>query len=91
MSRATRGKWLQLNVLQGALKTSLDGRLEHGSLRDARESVKSFIVNGSIEAGHNELTELGSKAVMRCIVYAYAVRIFEQKAALCGPLAHLFE
>ena len=91
MSREIARKWLELNVLQTALKASVDGRIEQGLLKDARESVKSFIVSGSIEAGHNELTDLGSKAVMRCIVYAYAVRIFEQKGALCGPLARLLE
>ena len=92
MPREVDRKWLELDVLQKALEALSDeGRLEQQSLDNARNSIKTFIQYNSVEAEQHELTELGSKALMRCVVYAYAVGVFERKGELCGPLARLFE
>ena len=91
MPREVDKKWLELDVLQKALEALSDeGHLEQQSLDDARNSIKTFIQYNSVEAEQHELTELGSKALMRCVVYAYAVGVFERKGELCGPLARLF-
>ena len=92
MSRLSRQKWRELDVLQKALEeSSIEGRLERDSLSDARNCINSFLEHHSVEADKTELTENGSKALLRCVVYAYAVGVLEQKGELCGPLARLLE
>ena len=91
MSHVTKQKWLELDVFQEALKASVRGRLTQEYLAAARNSIKTFLEYNSVEVGYSELTERGSKAFIRCVIYAYAVRVFQQKGELCGPLARALE
>ena len=81
-------KWYDLSVLQEALKAFLDAT-DDNALESIRLSVDEITNRGSIETTKTDLTADAAAAFFKCIVQAYAVRIFKTKTAACGPLAQI--
>ena len=81
-------KWVDLSMLQEALKRASDER-EDAALQDIRQAVDAIMCRGSIETTETDLTKNGTAAFFQCIVQAHAVRVFKAKTIACGPLARI--
>ena len=83
-------KWFDLAVFQEALRLSLNQRA--ASMSDDFFQAKEAIMDrSSIETTESRLSKNGATAFFKCIVQAYAVKIFRAKTAACGPLAQLLD
>ena len=81
-------KWFEVSVLQAALRDSLDATNEN-ALDNIRIAIDAIESRGSVETTEASLTNVGAAVFFKCIVQAYAVKVFKTKTTACGPLARI--